>query len=1293
MRLSVKIIWFVLWTVCVAEDCTGPPPRQNTEILSGAWPDQTYPEGTQASYKCRPGYRTLGTIMRTCRNGEWVAANPARICRKKPCGHPGDTPFGSFQLTIGNEFEYGAKVVYTCDEGYQMLGEINFRMCEPDGWTNEVPICEVVKCLPVSEPENGRTISGALDPDEEYYFGQAVRFGCNPGFKLEGPTEIHCSDNGQWSNEKPKCVEISCKAPQVRHGYSISQKTFYKENERFQYKCNPGFEYSERGDATCTNSGWSPEPSCEEKTCPPPYIPNGVYSPQRIKHRTEDEITYQCNTGFYPPTQGSKSKCTVSGWIPAPRCSLKPCDFPQIKHGRLYSENRHKPYFPVPLGKYFSYYCDENFETPSGYSWNYIYCEREGWSPKIPCLRICYFNYLENGEYPYYGKKYVQNQSVNIKCHYGFSLPNGQSTMTCTENGWSPPPKCVRIKTCSKSDIEIENGFLSESDYVYFLNKQTQYKCKSGYITPNGETSGSLTCLQDGWSAQPTCIKSCEVPVFENAKTKNNRTWFKLNDKLDYECKVGYENKFARSKGSITCEYDGWSDTPTCYERECRIPQIDQSVVVDHKYKKEKYKVGDLLKFSCRPGLTRVGPDAVQCYYFGWSPNLPICKDEVRECGQPPQVPNGQHIEINKEVYLHNDVVEYNCNRGFLLKGPNKIQCVDGEWTTLPICIEEKRTCGDLPELDHGYALPSDPPSDPPYHHGDSVEFLCTESFVMIGHRSITCMSGNWTQLPQCVAADQLKKCKSPKVIMHDAQSSANSEFDHNTNISYRCRGKTEFEHSTCINGRWDPEATCAKIVLCPPPPQIPNARNMTTTLKYRNGEKVSILCQDNYLTKASDEIVCKNGKWQSVPRCIEKVACSQPPPIDHGTIQAPGASEERKETTKSRNYAHGTTLNYNCEEGFTISEEVGITCHMGKWSAPPQCVGLPCEPPPSILDGFVPHALEKYQYGEEVTYNCSEGFGIDGPAFVKCLGGKWSSPPECIRTDCFDLPIFEDAIPKEQKKDYYRSGEQVTYKCPQFYQIDGSNIVTCINGKWIGKPKCKDNSCVNPPQVKNASIISKYMSRYPSGETVRYECNKPFDIFGEVEVMCLNGSWTEPPQCKDSTGKCGPPPPISNGDITSFPLLVYPPDSSVEYQCQSLYQLEGNQQIRCRNGEWSEPPRCLHACVISEEIMERHHVTLRWRERQKLYSVSGDEVEFRCLWGYRPAIYYESFRKMCRNGHLDYPTCVKNIAQIQPEGFYDTDLVPPIWEKPQHDEMYLTVSPGRAPEHQGTRLQMPNPP
>ncbi|XP_041504452.1 complement factor H-like [Microtus oregoni] len=653
------------------------------------------------------------------------------------------------------------------------------------------------------------------------------------------------------------------------------------------------------------------------------------------------------------------------------------CDFPQIKNGGLYEKKEQKPDLPVATEKSFEYYCNRGFLPPSRTYWDRIHCTARGWEPAVPCRRLCGIYHIENGEILQQKGNYIQDESVSVECCPGYSLPNDQDTITCTENGWSPEPKCIRvsgimsdlntyfrdasnkifrifessgfsnvndfdfksscIKKCLKSNIEIQNGFLSESDLTYDINRKTQFRCKQGYVTANGETSGTVTCLQNGWSAQPACFKFCDRPVFENAGTKNNSIWFKLNDKLDYECHVGYENRHKDTKGSIICNYDGWSDRPSCFEKECSIPFLDQYLLISPI--KDKYKVGDLLKFSCRQGH-RVGPDSVQCYSFGWSPSFPTCKGKVRSCDHPPDLFNGKLRGTKKEKYSHGEVVEYDCKPRFLLKGPNKIQCIDGKWTTLP----------------------------------------------------------------KCIATDQLGYCKTPTLADMKAIHAKKIGFNQNFILIYKCRGIQNYKFSICLNGVWIYEPTCTEKESCPPPPQIPNAQIMETTVKYLDGEKVSVLCQDNYILQNTEEMVCKDGRWQSLPRCVAKIPCSQPPKIDHGSIKLPKSSEERRDTAESRSYEHGTTLSYACDDGFRMAEEHGVTCHMGKWSAPPHCVGLPCGPPPSIHHGIVSHGLDSYQHGEEVTYSCSEGFGINGPAFIKCVGGKWPQPPDCKKKGLFSL-------------------------------------------------------------------------------------------------------------------------------------------------------------------------------------------------------------------------------------------------------------------------------------------------
>lgn len=66
-------------------------------------------------------------------------------------------------------------------------------------------------------------------------------------------------------------------------------------------------------------------------------------------------------------------------------------------------------------------------------------------------------------------------------------------------------------------------------------------------------------------------------------------------------------------------------------------------------------------------------------------------------------------------------------------------------------------------------------------------------------------------------------------------------------------------------------------------------------------------------------------------------------------------------------------------------------------------------------------------------------------------------------------------------------------------------------------------------------------------------------------------------------------------------------------------------------------------ACVISEETMDKHNIQLRWSHTQKIYSKTGDTIEFKCKTGYYKKTPDRTFRITCQEGKLVYPTCIKN--------------------------------------------------
>ncbi|XP_023604858.1 complement factor H-related protein 2-like isoform X4 [Myotis lucifugus] len=306
----------------------------------------------------------------------------------------------------------------------------------------------------------------------------------------------------------------------------------------------------------------------QEIACDPPRIANSHYLPKRTNYGLEQEITYYCTSGFLPSSRGNTAKCTDKGWDPPPRCSLNPCEFPEIKHGLLYKEDKYKSYFPAPIKQWFYYSCDENYVTPPEDFWHYITCTQDGWTPEVPCRRKCVFDDLKHVRSPSKEQRLLQGESLKIDCDPGYSLSDPQSTVTCTENGWSSPPSCIKSSDKCGPPPGISNGDITSVTLkMYHPWSTVKYQCQAYY-----ELQGPkyVTCSYGKWSKPPRCIDPCVLSE-KIMKEKNiqlngkyDKTYFiKSGNSIDFKCKSGLKAVTSVESFQALC-LEGKMEYPTC---------------------------------------------------------------------------------------------------------------------------------------------------------------------------------------------------------------------------------------------------------------------------------------------------------------------------------------------------------------------------------------------------------------------------------------------------------------------------------------------------------------------------------------------------------------------------------------------------------------------------------------------------------------------------------------------------------------------------------------------------------
>uniref|UniRef100_A0A8C9Q218 Complement component receptor 1-like protein n=1 Tax=Spermophilus dauricus TaxID=99837 RepID=A0A8C9Q218_SPEDA len=198
-----------------------PPPRclqsppvthcPNPEIKHGYKLNKTrsaYSHNDLLHVACNPGFIMKGSHLIRCHtDNTWVPEVPT--CFRKAfleCQPPPTIANGSH--TGGNkaEFAAGMSVLYSCDQGYLLVGE-EFLVCTYEGtWSHPAPYCKEVNC---NFTENMNGIQKGLEPGKMYQYGAVITMECEDGYTLEGSPQSQCQGDHQWNPPLAVCTSRS----------------------------------------------------------------------------------------------------------------------------------------------------------------------------------------------------------------------------------------------------------------------------------------------------------------------------------------------------------------------------------------------------------------------------------------------------------------------------------------------------------------------------------------------------------------------------------------------------------------------------------------------------------------------------------------------------------------------------------------------------------------------------------------------------------------------------------------------------------------------------------------------------------------------------------------------------------------------------------------------------------------------------------------------------------------------------------------------------------------------------
>ncbi|XP_036692951.1 coagulation factor XIII B chain [Balaenoptera musculus] len=628
--------------------------------------------------------------------------------------------------------------------------------------------------------ENGR-IAQYYYTFESYYFpmsiNQNLSFSCMAGYTSEtGKQEARttCTAAG-WSPE-PRCFK-KCPKPDLRNGYIFDTKLFYKIQENMRYRCASGYKTTTGQDEAvvqCLPDGWSSQPTCrkEHETCLAPELHHGNYSTAQKMFKVKDKVRYECASGYHTSSgkRTEEVECHPYGWALTPRCAKLICSsLRSIENGYFHPVKQ-----TYEEGDVVQFFCHKDYYLSGS---DLIQCYNFGWYPESP---VCEGRRNRCPPPPLpltskiqtYSTTYRHGETVRIECGLNFEM-QGSEEIRCENGKWTEPPKCIEEKqrmVCEDPPL-VANAAANLSSKVYYNGDKVTYMCERGYHLRGPE---EITCKRGRWTLPPECVgntENCNSPpdVINGAVIGGLLASYPTGSSVEYRCNEYY---LLRGAKISHCEQGKWSSPPVCLEP-CTVNVDDMSRNnLGMKWNYEgKILHGDLIDFVCKQGYdlspsTALSELSVQCNRGEVKYPSCIRKESKRTCASPPLIKNGVIKSSTIRTYENGSSVEYRCFEHHFLQGSKESYCLEGVWTTPPLCLEPCTLSFDTMESNN-LLLKWSFDNRPYIFHGEYIEFLCkrdtyiTELPIIGSELRVQCDRGQ-LKYPRCIQRERMLSYQEP---------------------------------------------------------------------------------------------------------------------------------------------------------------------------------------------------------------------------------------------------------------------------------------------------------------------------------------------------------------------------------------------------------------------------------------------------------------------------------------------------------------------------------------------------